>query len=60
MARSDFWIVSDVAMEASGALGWVVDAVLPSTAVTPEDLEIHDESGSNPIDVLVKSPLRQK
>lgn len=41
-------------MDASKALEWVVGAVVPSPAVTPEDLDIHDESGSNPIDPFVQ------
>lgn len=41
-------------MDVINALGWVVDAVVPSPAVTPTDLGTEDESGTNPIDPFVE------
>lgn len=41
-------------MDAVDALGWVVDAIFPSPAVTPGDLGTEDESGTNPIDPFVE------
>lgn len=48
------------AMDASKALDWVVDAVAPSPAVTPEHLGIDDDSGSNPISPFVQRSSGRK
>jgi hypothetical protein len=40
-------------MDATDALSWVVDAMCPSPAVTPQDLGTEDESGTNPLDPFV-------
>ena len=41
-------------LEASKSLEWVVDGVVPHPAVTPEDMDIHDTSGTNPVDPFVE------
>jgi hypothetical protein len=42
------------ALDASKGLEWVVGGVVPHPAVTPEDMDIHDTSGSNPVDSFVE------
>lgn len=42
------------------ALGWVVDAVIPTTDVTPEELGTDSEIGTNPVDPVVELLNRRR
>ena len=42
------------------ALDWVVDAVIPTTDVTPEELGTDSDTGTNPVDPVVELLSRRK
>ena len=45
------------AFEAADAIEWIVDAMMPTTAITPEQLGTDDISGSNPVAPITSRQL---